>query len=137
SVVCALLGLGLLLVTSCGSGLSSVRGKVTYKGQPIKGAVVTFHPVGGDPLRATRPTGVTAEDGSYTLSCEKGTGAPPGQYVVTVVWMKDVEKKKGFSTDTQSEQIDQLQNRYADSTKSQIKFQIKSGNNNLDPIALE
>ncbi|HZT79430.1 MAG TPA: hypothetical protein VFA26_04390, partial [Gemmataceae bacterium] len=49
--------LAALLCAACSSGLHPVRGKVTYQGQPARGAVVTFHPRGDDGLTAVRPSG--------------------------------------------------------------------------------
>lgn len=130
--------LGLLLTASCSSGLNPVRGKVTHKGQPIKGATVTFHPVGGDEVKATRPNGTTDADGSFTLSSEKGVGAAAGEYTVTIIWPKEVEpKNKSWSTDARPEIVDQLNGRYADHKQSKIRVRVKAETNNLEPFALE
>ena len=72
-----------LLCSSCGqrSQVVAVRGQVFYNGQPTPGAVVVFHPVGGDPKSATQPpmpTGKVELDGSFTLKTHPfGDGAPP------------------------------------------------------------
>jgi hypothetical protein len=58
-------GLGLLLVvgaTGCGTSVGSVSGKVTFKGEPVGGGIVTFH-LPGKPAK-TAPIG---PDGSYSI----------------------------------------------------------------------
>lgn len=135
-----LLALGALFATSCGnSGLSPVKGKVLYKGAPIKGAVVTLHPKAGDELTAQRPSGVTGEDGSFQLSTGNKPGAPAGDYVVTVVWIKEPEAKakKAINTEGPPEPEDQLKGRYADRTNSRLSARISGGPQELDPINLE
>jgi hypothetical protein len=70
-----------------------VHGQVSFKGQPTPGAFVVFHPVedaGDEPIR---PTGQVEPDGSFSLTTyDKGDGAPPGEYSVTVEWRKLVTK---------------------------------------------
>ncbi len=75
------LAVGLVLAVAigaagCGRSVGTVTGKVTYKGQPLKGGVVSFTPADGKgpPVPAT-----IAEDGSYTA--EK---VPTGEMHVTV-----------------------------------------------------
>ena len=79
----------IILVACCGCGaepgtlgdLVSVKGKVTYKGQPLTSGVVHFEPDGyGRPA-----TGKLQPDGSYTLSTMKeGDGAVAGEHIVTI-----------------------------------------------------
>ena len=68
-------------------------GKVTWKGRPVKGAIVRFNPV--DPGTVRIPPGEegpevglaaqTGDDGSFVMSAYySGDGAPAGDYVVTV-----------------------------------------------------
>src|SRR5262245_31335728 len=61
-------------------GTVPVSGKVTYKGQPVSGATVSFIPDGeGRPA-----TAITAADGGYKLTTLDADGAMPGQYSVVV-----------------------------------------------------
>jgi hypothetical protein len=65
-----------------GPEMASVRGKVTYKGQPVPKGTVTF--VATDPSRRNA-TGAIDSDGSYRLQTEQpGDGAMLGDYKVTV-----------------------------------------------------
>jgi hypothetical protein len=52
----------------------SVTGKVTYKGQPLPGGTVVFHPAKGKPA-----AGTIQADGTYAIQ-----GVPPGLVVVTI-----------------------------------------------------
>lgn len=64
-----------------------VRGKVTYKGQPVTQGTVTFQPVKAAEGYPQRPaTGTINSDGTYELATfENGDGAIPGEYQVAVI----------------------------------------------------
>jgi hypothetical protein len=71
-------------VAGCMSGdakLVPVTGKVTYKGQPVANANVTFVHAGGK----TSPVGVTDASGVFTLGSPTGQGAIVGDYKVGIV----------------------------------------------------
>jgi hypothetical protein len=80
----------LSVVTLCavgcgGSGLVSVKGKVTYNDKPVPGGTITFSAED----KATAYGEILA-DGTYELMTEKpGDGATPGAYKVFVVAMQD------------------------------------------------
>lgn len=61
-------------------GIVPVGGKVSYKGTPIEGAIITFLPDGtGRPATATSSAG-----GVFSLTTVDASGAMPGKYKVTV-----------------------------------------------------
>lgn len=130
-----------ILGLSCSGGLQSVTGTVLLKGQPIKGAVVTLHPKGGGKdINAQQPSGVTDENGKFTLSSGRDAGAPPGDYIVTVVWLKETANtggKKAISTEGIPETKDAFNGRYADVKSSKLSVTIKSGVRELEPINLD
>ncbi len=131
----ALLPLCAALLSSCSGELNPVDGKVLYKGNPIKGAVVILHP-DDDKGKATNPSGVTAADGTFTLATGKEGGARPGRYTVTVLWYKE-QTPSGKITMEPPQPEDQLNGRYANPASSKIKVEIKTGVNHLEPIVLE
>jgi len=138
SVLIALLA---LLATSCSGSEANVRGQVLFRGQPIEGAVVTFHPKGGDST-AYRPSGLTDKEGRFTLSTGSKPGAAPGEYVVTINLHKPVEppagSKKAFSTDMQIETRDEFQGKpYALQSTSPLSAKIVSGSNELEPFRID
>jgi len=128
----------LCLPVACSdSGLHSVRGTVTHKGTPIKGAVIFFHPKGGD-LNSLRPSAVTASDGSFSLTTGQKDGAPAGQYAVTVIWPeepKDPGKIRAAPDETSPK--DRLGGRYRDPKSSNLSATVNSGSNRLDPFDLK
>jgi len=134
---CTVLGV-LLACLACSGGLKPARGKVTYKGQPIKGAVVVFVPRDAR-SNPHRPSGVTGEDGSYSLTTGTREGAPAGEYVVTVTWteVKDKPRKGKVSmADEEAEIRDRLKGRYADPATSTLRATVKGGSNTIPTLEL-
>jgi hypothetical protein len=123
----------LAAATSCGGGkgLATVRGQVFYEGQPAEGAVVYFHPEGdtGTPP-APRPSGKVGADGWFELTTEaRGKGAPPGRYLVTVVWRRNL----GGPDDNEQ---NLLPPRYMSPATSKLSAEVKEGSNELPPFRL-
>jgi hypothetical protein len=84
TVACGLIG-WLILAGCSGGGLQPVpvRGTVQYKGHALTNGLVAFVPV--DPAQGTAARGVIGGDGRFKLTTfEKGDGAFPGEYNVTV-----------------------------------------------------
>ena len=105
------------------------QGRITINGEPASGAVVELRSTGEKPdVRNSRPWAVVEEDGAYTLSTyEKGDGAPPGEYAVTVRWPPDV---------SQPSLADRLGGAYATPEQSQWRVTIAEGDNQLPPIEI-
>jgi hypothetical protein len=117
--------------------LNPIQGKVLFKNQPLKGALVTFHPKGADDPKKERPTGLTREDGTFTVTTGQKEGAPAGQYVITIICSEVPETaSKGISTGGVEAQ-DRLQGAYAMREKSTIQVEIKKGINELTPFELK
>jgi hypothetical protein len=123
----------LAATASCGGGkgLATVRGQVFYEGKPAEGAVVFFHPEGDTGSLATpRPSGKVGADGGFELTTDaRGRGAPPGRYVVTVVW------RKGTGGADDNEQ-NLLPPRYLSPATSKLSAEVKEGTNELPPFRL-
>lgn len=74
-----------LMLAGCGSGEAptfTVRGKVTLDGEPVGGGSVAYLPDAADAKYT--PTAAIQPDGSYTLTTNGKSGAPAGDYKVTV-----------------------------------------------------
>ena len=131
-----------LSCAACSGGadeLNPVKGKLLYNNEPLKGAVVTFHPKGeANEVTAVRPVGLTGEDGTFTLTTGSKAGARSGAYVVTVICSEEVAPKnsKVISTAPPDAQ-DRFRGAYADRAKSTIEIEIKKGTNELEPINLK
>lgn len=75
------------LIGGCGGPegpeLAPVKGVVLYKGEPVEGAAVDFHPQVSSPWR---PHAITDAEGRFEMtSVAPGDGAVPGTHKVTVV----------------------------------------------------
>jgi hypothetical protein len=128
------------LACSGSSSLNSVKGKVLYKNQPLAGALVVFHPKGGsNDMKAERPTGLTKDDGTFTLTTGQKDGAAAGEYKVTIFCTAPLNKKAGkqISLGADEETADVLGGAYANVDNSKITVTVKSGTNELEPFDLK
>ena len=135
----------LLLTLGCGQrnplGAVPVGGKVTYNGQPVERATISFIPEGD----GRTATAISGADGTYNLTTLDWAGAVPGPYTVVV------RKSDVALTSTQPvtmEEALKLNNRpppppkellpakYADVTKSPLKAEVKKGAKNAIDLPL-
>lgn len=93
----------LLFLTGCGGGSGNpptapVSGEVSYKGKPVTGGHVQFHPQGVEGNPGFSPLG---PNGEFTLTTyENEDGAVIGPHVVTVqVFPQGGNPGEGFSED--------------------------------------
>jgi hypothetical protein len=108
---------------------------VLVDGQPAKGALVAFHPVGGA-ANAIRPVGHVDEQGLFRLtSYKQGDGAPAGEYQVTVTWF--LATPSGASGDDDSVAVNRLPGRYASAGTSQLRGTVARGTNELPAFELQ
>jgi hypothetical protein len=132
--------LSAFLAAGCGGGgglsapkTTPVSGTVQFKGKPVAGVKVTFHPkfdMGGD--AKFTPNGVTNKDGKFTLSTAAANdGAPPGEYAVTFEWLRAGTDKAGLDVE-----IDQWKGKYADPATSTFTVTIQKGDNALPTFDL-
>ena len=140
------LAMGSHLLAGCGGsgigGTSPVSGTVTYNGQPVADASITF--IYDD--QNTRPaTAASGPDGRYELMTLESKGALPGKGTV-LVRKTDMpaELTKTQTMDEAAAQAnvplptpkDLLPTKYGDPVNSPLKFEIKSGSNTIDlPLA--
>jgi hypothetical protein len=122
-----------------------VSGTVTYKDQPVEGAVVAFRGDG----QSKSATGITDANGRFQLtSYEEGDGAPAGQHVITVT---KVATQAPDTSDTSMEAAaERLANptpevkpeappipaKYADPDRSGLQETVQSGQPNDFKIEL-
>ena|SRR5438067_10115185 len=135
----------LALCLGCGQhnplGTVPVSGKVTYNGQPVEGATVSFIPDGdGRPA-----TAITGPDGAYTLTTLNWQGAVPGQYTVVV---RKTDIAPASTQPVSMEEALKLNNKpppppkellpakYSDATKSPLKVEVKKGQKNAIDLPL-
>jgi hypothetical protein len=89
-----LLPLGLLawaacMSVSCSRGTKAcypVHGQVLLEGQPVRGAVLVFHPLDDADPNAVKPRAFADRDGKFKVSTYRTEdGAPAGRYAITIV----------------------------------------------------
>lgn len=130
----SLLGLlGLALLVGCNSasvsGTVPVSGKVTYKGAPVEGAIVTFVPEG----KGRTATATTGAGGVFSLTTVDAPGAMPGKYKVTVDKVEYgaagspsmEEAAKGNAAEGQSKRV--LPAKYAEVASTPLAIEVPSG----------
>lgn len=129
----AALAVPLLFCASCARNdgrvpVYPVRGQVFVGEKSATKALVVFHPAGVDDPAALRPYGHVREDGSFQLTTyDTGDGAPAGEYLVTVVWLRPAGGE---------DPPDLLKGRYRNPSASQLKATIQEGPNELAPFKL-
>ncbi len=139
-----------VVAAGCGNtaGFFPVSGKVLYRGEPAKGAVVYFHrqASSGAPNEPVH-YGFVEDDGSFALtSDDMGDGARPGSYTVLVEWRDGsgdrvvVTTSKGKVKQVKRSRIrsgsDRFKGRYLDITKPLLHAEVKAETNRLDPFVL-
>ncbi len=76
------------LPTGCGSAAppaaATVRGLVTFQGQPLVGGVVVFAPDRDRGTLGKTAAATIAQDGSFHLTADGATPIPPGWYRVAI-----------------------------------------------------
>jgi len=107
-----------------------VAGQVTFNGKPAAGALGVFHPKapGAGELR---PNARVDQQGNYSLSTySAGDGAPAGDYAVTVILRRLVQKDGDFQTGPNV-----LPARVSSPATSKIAAQVVEGANSV-PIKI-
>jgi hypothetical protein len=134
-VVASALAVCLALSFGC-SGRKSVypaHGTVVdAAGKPVAGALVVFHPAGGDSKDPDLPRATTGDDGAFKLTTfDNGDGAPAGNYTITI------EVRPPKTSPFAPESGDLLGGRFAKAEGSPFHFKIEAKSDNaLDPIQL-
>ena len=153
NLICLLL-VALVFLAGCGNNtkrpaLGTVRGKITYRGAPVKNAMVTF--LGDGAPRMAK--GTTDDDGGYQLSSyDENDGAMIGSHVVTVMPMGEfVESSEVVPQDYEAmnnslegareisaQQKEELEKKppipvkYTDRSTTDLRKEVKAGENVID-----
>jgi len=107
-----LLGLVVFSLAGCSSdgglsGLYQCEGTVTYKGAPVVGASVTFHPDGGGEMRPAG--GLTDADGKFKVTTLKSDdGIFPGNYKVTITKYEETGEVRRYQDEDGNTQEERL-----------------------------
>jgi hypothetical protein len=128
----------LLLAAGCGSDadrLTSVRGKVSYKGVPLPGGTIVFTP---DAARGNSGPLARAEirpDGTYLLRTGDRPGAVPGWHRVTVAAVEAPGTAPALQRYTVPRTL--LPERYRDPEMSGLACEVKPDRVNTLDLNLE
>jgi len=121
-----------------------VKGRVTVKGKPLEGALVTFHPVDESKMGAdvVRPNGRTDADGRFILTTYSGgDGAPAGEYRVAIsgISRPESEAAGGLFNDSKRAiaKTDPTGGKYIDPKNSGLKAAVKEGENTVPDFDLK
>ncbi len=107
-----------------------VKGRVTYKGEPMPHAVVTFFPAGQPFAQALKPRATADEDGYYELTTyELKDGAPEGEYGV-IVYVPPTPPEP-YTLEVPNPP-DRLKHAYLDPAKSKLRFMVRPEPNTID-----
>jgi hypothetical protein len=139
----------LAVVIICAAGCSkggdfstvAVSGKVTYHGQPVEGATISFIPDA-----AGRPaTAISTAGGMYRLRTLDADGANAGQYTVVVQKVdippastEPVSMEEALKLNSRPPPAPKqaLPSKYADPEKSPLKIEVKAGQANTIDLQL-
>ena len=105
---------------------------MSFLGKPTPEATVFLHPADGNgDVTVPHPRGVVKADGTFVLGTyEKGDGAPPGEYTVTVQWLQRRNGAEGMPSNV-------LPEKYANPKTSGLTVKITAGKNDLPAIDLK
>jgi hypothetical protein len=135
--VSVVLGLCLILISGCSheDDLSSVRGRVCFKGQPLRGGSIVFTPNPDKGGCGELAVGEIASDGTFELKTGDRRGAVAGWHRVTIaaVEMSTDKTAGGLYSDVRP----LLPRRYAVPDLSGLERQIKAGEENVFEFELE
>lgn len=107
-----------------------VKGQVTFKGEPMPFAVVTFYPLNQPFAEALKSRATADKDGYYQLTTyELNDGAPQGEYgVVLYVPLKEPDP---YELEV-SNPPDRLKHAYLLPMKSKLRFTVRPEPNTID-----
>jgi hypothetical protein len=124
----------LLALPGCAheEGRVPVRGTVTWDGQPLENAAVTFEPLEG--TSGAGGIGSTTKDGSYSLvNPQRMKGVMPGKYRVTVsqLDMPKIDQTKGV-VQVGPDRKEKLPPRYSDPEKTELTATVEKTGTTID-----
>jgi hypothetical protein len=137
----ARLGLAAALVAlaacaGCGSAnqrpVFPVSGKLTYKGEPMAGAWITFHPLDNTGPTAVRAFTKADKNGHYKLTTrDTDDGAPAGEYAVTIFW-PEAHKGASGAEEASNTAPDRLKGAHAVASTTKLRATVREGPNTVD-----
>ena len=125
-----------ILLAGCGEDdnrkmVFPVQGRLTFNGQPMKKALISFHPLEDSDPEPLRPTAEADQDGKYRLTAYiTNDGAPAGKYAVTIYWPAPVKNPADENSD--SWPADLLRGAYSNQATSRLRATVQERENVID-----
>lgn len=108
----------------------SVKGRFTYKGEPVSHAIVVFYPVGGVSANNPKARTWTNANGEYELTTyEFNDGAAEGDYEISLCWPITPLQPGELEPDKPTDRLDY---KYYNPRKSKLKATIRPEPNVID-----
>ncbi len=134
--------LTLLAALGCGKSdgrkpVFPVSGVATAKGEPMAGAMISFHPLNDPDPRALKAQATAGKDGRFALTTyTSGDGVPAGEYAVTIYWPSKRAKGKEADLTAEEEPIppDRLNREHADPKTTKLRATVREQSNTIDFI---
>ena len=131
--------LGLLLLIGCSGqppALTQVRGKVWYKGVPLKGGTIVFTPDAGAATAATLPSRKSRPMAVFSSKPATPTGAAPGWHRITIAALSPgTTSPQGHPYTPLPQSL--LPDKYRDPELSGLHCQVKANQPNTIDFQLE
>ncbi|MGE3807664.1 MAG: hypothetical protein AB7K24_23630 [Gemmataceae bacterium] len=115
----------------------SVEGIVTYKGEPMTGARIAFHPLEG--RQGTAPSVGKADSGGVfrMTTYDKDDGVPAGEYAVTVYWPERLPVRQPHGEEDEDDEgelqpPDRLRLNYATKSTTRLRAVVHAEANVID-----
>jgi hypothetical protein len=102
------------------------KGSVTYKGEPLAGAMIMLYPVDESAPSTVRPSTTSKDDGTFEV------GAPAGEYKAVVLHFPVVGPKENPSPGKND-----LPRKYAKPETTDLKLMVVEGENDLRPLEIK
>ncbi len=129
----------LAALPGCGSDRPDtvpVSGKVTYQGKAVNGARVMFMATGATSAQAPPATGETDTEGRFSLmTFVPGDGAAVGSYKVLITKREEIPDPKQPNSPYKVTR-DLLPPRYGNASQTDLKAEVKAGEENDFPFDL-
>jgi len=113
----------------------AVSGTAIYKGEPMAGAMISFHPHGDTDPRALRAQATADREGRFQMTTyATGDGVPAGEYAVTIYW--PAKRTKGKVADPTAEEEDMPPDRlnkvYTVPATTKLRATVREQPNTID-----
>lgn len=111
----------------------SVKGKITYRKQPVGEAMLVLHPAVPLPVETPQPVAYSNVQGDFEFTTFKtGDGAPQGEYTITV----ELREQRQIGEELVRDGRNLLPPQYSSAQKSPLRCTISAGKNELPELEL-